>query len=139
MSPATQSVLQEHWRKRPEGMRYSPATEQELSRFESAFCPIPKDFRWFLAKCGGGVVGSEWIDGISQLSATHEKYNREKGSQGWQRSAAFVIGWDGSGNPISICDVSGVVLVEDHNSHEVYELAPSFEEFLTKGILNHAL
>jgi hypothetical protein len=139
MNPAAQSALIERWRLRPEGMRYPPASEHALSQFELAFGPIPTDFRWFLSVCGGGVVGSEWVDGISQLTATHEKYNREKGPRGWHSSSVFVIGWDGAGNPFGISRVSGAVLVEDHNSGDSYELSPSFEDFLTKGMLGHAL
>ena len=48
----------------PEGCRSDPATEEQLAKFEAQFEPIPLDYRWYLLNCGGGVIGSEWIDGI---------------------------------------------------------------------------
>lgn len=114
-------------------MRYQPAQPVALAGFESAFGPIPAEFRWFLSDCGGGVVGSEWVDGISQLEATHEKFKREKSADGWS-SRMFVIGWDGAGGPFGIEPVSGAVVVEDHNVGDVRQLAPSFEDFLVRGL-----
>jgi hypothetical protein len=103
-------------------------------RFESKYGPIPPDFRWFLAECGGGVVGSEWVDGIEALGETHAKFASERGPDGWSLSETFIIGWDGAGNPFGIHGPTGSVMVEDHNSGEVHALAPSFEVFLRRGL-----
>jgi hypothetical protein len=115
-------------------MRYPLAEEKAVQQFEEHFGPIPEPFRWFLLKCGGGVVGSEWIDGIEQLPRSHRKFQREQGPDGWRMSAAFVIGWDGAGNPIAIDTTAGTVVTEDHNFGGVRVLASSFEQFVANGL-----
>lgn len=123
----------------PEGLRYPLASESELRAFEVVHGAIPADFRWFLAECGGGVVGSEWVDGIAQLSQTHRKFEAESSlAHGWTLKDVFVIGWDGSGNPIGIHRNSGKVLVEDHNGGGIEEWAPSFESFLKSKLLDES-
>ena len=117
----------------PQDCKYSPATEDELSEFEKVYGDIPSDFRWFLKACGGGVIGSEWVDGIKQLSQTHRKYAGE--SSQWKLERVFVIGWDGAGNPYGIEDGMGRVLVADHNFGGLHEIAPSFGALLEKGLL----
>jgi hypothetical protein len=85
--------------------------------------------------CGGGTVGSEWVDGIKELDRTHEKFLEEStGPNGWTMTEVFVIGWDGSGNPFGIHRESGRILVEDHNCGGVHELAPSLAVFLLEGL-----
>jgi hypothetical protein len=112
-----------------------PATEDQLRAFEGEFGTIPADFRWFLAACGGGPVGSEWVDSIDELPDTHRKFRAEFGPpRGWTMADVFVIGWDGWGNPYGIHAPTGRVLVEDHDFGGVYEMAPSFAAFLAKGL-----
>lgn len=122
------------WRKLPAAIRFQPASEQELQEFEALHGPIPLPFRAFLANFGGGVVGTEWVDGIQQLHATHIKFKMESGADGRQLPDTFVIGWDGAGNPFGIHKVSGAVLVQDHTFGGVHQLASSFGEFLRKGL-----
>lgn len=122
-------------RVRAEGINAAPATEPELRAFESEFGPIPAEFRWFLAACGGGPVGSEWVDSIRELPATHRKFRSEFGPpRGWTLAEVFVIGWDGSGNPFGIHAPSGRVLVEDHDFGGIHEMAQSFRGFLAEGL-----
>ena len=103
---------------------------------ESAFGPIPSDFRWFWMHCGGGTIGSEWVDGIDELADTHAKFNAESQIEnGWTMDGVFVIGWDGSGNPFDIETSSGRILVEDHHFGGIHEMALSFEAFLERGLL----
>jgi hypothetical protein len=100
------------WRSLPSELRSPPASEKELCEFESAFGRIPKEFRWFLSTCGGGPVGSEWVDGVKRLAESHRKFQRESGISGWTMKGVFVIGWDGSGNPFGIELATGRVVVE---------------------------
>jgi hypothetical protein len=109
----------------------------QLEEFERTYGPIPAAARQFLRQCGGGPVGSEWVDGIEHLSESHRKFRRECGPGGWRNIDVFVIGWDGAGNPIGI-DAAAAVVVEDHNFGGAHVLAASFEEFLSRG-LGHAL
>jgi hypothetical protein len=51
----------------PDGMEHPPAKPERLNRFEEVFGPIPDEYRWYLLECGGGIVGSEWVDSIDEL------------------------------------------------------------------------
>ena len=87
--------------------------------------------------CGGGTIGSVWIDGIDELTDTHRKFNAEfEIDNGWTMDGVFVIGWDGAGNPFGIETATGKILVEDHNFGGIHEMAPSFEAFLERGLLS---
>ncbi|MCA8988552.1 MAG: SMI1/KNR4 family protein [Planctomycetaceae bacterium] len=121
----------------PDGCKYAVATEAQLKEFESTFGPIPGDFRWFLMHCGGGTIGSEWVDGIDELPDTHRKFAAESAiKNGWTMDGVFVIGWDGAGNPFGIETTTGRILVEDHNAGGIYEVSKSFEVFLERGLLS---
>lgn len=123
------------WSQQIEDTRHPPATDEQIGQFEREFGPIPADFRWFLQACGGGVVGSEWVDNIHQLIATHAKFRAESlPEDGWSMKEVFIIGWDGGGNPFGIDASTGKVLVEDHAFGGIHEMAPSFEQLLLQGI-----
>ncbi|MBC7967699.1 MAG: SMI1/KNR4 family protein, partial [Fuerstia sp.] len=94
--------------------------------FENVFGSIPTDYRWYLATCGGGVIGSEWVDDITQLKDSHLKFS----SEGWTMNNVFVIGWDGGGNPMGIDRATGRILVEDHDFGGIHVLANSFADFV---------
>ena len=114
----------------PQDVREPPATTEQIERFEQAFGEIPPEYRWFLLNCGGGVVGREWLDGITKLPASQTKYQKEFGPPlGWSMERVFIIGWDGFGNPIGIHKPTGRVLLEDHNFGGITELAGSFIEY----------
>jgi hypothetical protein len=106
-----------------------------VTAFESDFEPIPDDYRWFLPECGGGTVGSEWVNGIAELPDTHRKFRAESAREnGWSMRGVFVIGWDGSGNPFGIETSTGKILVEDHDFGGVHEMAESFGAFLERDL-----
>ena len=137
MTPAVQTRLLAAHLALPQDCRYPPATEIDLSAFETRFGPIPAAFRWYLTTCGGGVVGAEWVDGITELSESHSKFARESGLDGgWTMTGVFLIGWDGAGNPFGIDNATGAILVEDHNFGGIHVMAPSFEAFLVHGLLD---
>ena len=114
MEEATIQKLREAHMALPEELRTPPATAEQLQAFEEQHSPIPDSYRWYLLECGGGVVGSEGVDSIDELSATHKKFKQD----GWTMSGVFVIGWDGAGNPFGIELSTGRVLVEDHKTSE---------------------
>jgi SMI1 / KNR4 family (SUKH-1) len=115
-------------------MRCPCATEEQLIAFERVHGRIPAVFREFLSALGGGVVGSEWVDGITQLEETLRKFKAESGETGWRMPQTFVIGWHGSGNPFGINTLTGAVVAAEHNFGGLHELAPSFEVFLRRGV-----
>jgi hypothetical protein len=136
MDAGFQERIVSAWSKRPEDIRSPPASDAQIAAFERKFGPMPSDFRWFLAACGGGVVGSEWVDDIGRLGETHTKFVAESGSpRGWRMEDVFVIGWDKGGNPFGIHRKSGKMLVEDHDFGGIHEMASSFEAFLERGLL----
>jgi hypothetical protein len=121
----------------PDGCKYAVATTSQLDEFESTFGPIPDDFRWFLMRCGGGTIGSVWVDGIDELTETHRKFVEESAIEnGWTMDGVFIIGWDGAGNPFGIETETGRILVEDHNFGGIHEMSSSFEAFLEHGLLS---
>lgn len=137
--PIPQSLarqLIEAWAVLPEGIRSEPASDQELIALENEMGPIPPDFRWFLQKLGGGPVGSEWIDNANELRESHAKFKAESvAPSGWTLTDCFVVGWDGSGNPLAIDNTTGALVVEDHEFGGIHPVAPSFLDFLRKGLL----
>lgn len=133
LSSDTKAKIEAHFAKFPTGLREQPATEAELQEFESAFGAIPDDYRWLLVTCGGGVVGSERVDGIKQLAQSHAKFRQECGApRGWTMQDVFIIGWDGGGNPFGIERSSGRILVEDHQFGGIHQLAASLQDFILK-------
>ena len=131
-------VREAHW-DLPEAIRHPPASPERLAQFEARYQAMPSDFRWYLLECGGGVVGSEWVDDLEKLFESHAKYREEFGRRrGWTMSDVFIIGWDGAGNPYGIQESTGKILVEDHNFAGIYEMAESFESFLRNGLLEES-
>lgn len=125
------------WREVPAELRHAAATPEEITAFEKRFGPMPSELRWFLESCGGGTVGSAWIDDIEKLVETHKKFSRESAlPNGWSMKDVFVIGWDGAGNPFGIQASTGKILVEDHDFGGVHELAPSLAAFLEHQLLD---
>jgi len=119
------------WDARPKEIRSAPAAENALVGFESEFGAIPENLRWFLSQCGGGAVGSEWVDDIERLGASHTKYQKGCVAGHWH-SNMFVIGWDGGGQPFGLDTATHSVVVESDG--EVRQLSPSLEDFLLRGL-----
>jgi hypothetical protein len=128
------AVIAAHW-DLPDACRRRPADEDQLRTFEQEFGAIPQEFRWYLKACGGGVCGSNWVDGIEQLMESHRKFRKESGPEGWTMQGVFVIGWDGGGNPFGIKSSTDEILVEDHDFGGIHEMAKSFSDFLVDGLL----
>lgn len=127
--------IAERFRELPADCRAAVASEAAIRAFEAEFESIPSVYREFLIDVGGGTIGSERVDGIDELPATHRKFRRESAlPNGWTMKDVFVIGWDGAGNPMVIDRATGRVLVEDHHFGGVHEISESFEQFLTRGL-----
>jgi len=124
-------VLKAHW-SLPEGCRNEPAKEGQVQNFETSFGPIPRDYRWYLLNCGGGVIGSDWIDGISELAETHRKVRDEHTAL----QDFFAIGWDGCGNPYGFDVATGGIVSEDHQFGGFHKVAGDFYGLLrAKGLV----
>jgi len=120
----------------PEGCRSAPASEESLAAFEAQFGAIPPDYRWYLATCGGGVIGSEWIDDIEELPKTHRKVREGQQQEFYTLREFFPVGWDGGGNPYGFDLTSGRIITEDHDFGGIHEVAEGFYALLRKkGLL----
>ncbi len=87
-------------------------------------------YREWLILTGGGPIGPDWYDTLSELQESQDKFESEKDF--WSISG-FLIGWDGAGNPVALL-TSGEVITEDHNFGGVHQLAPSFEALLEANV-----
>ena len=136
MTPQQKDAVQAAHFKLPEDCRSQPATNEELESFEREFGPIPEDFRWYLVECGGGVIGSEWINDIRELAATH-KLVKQAQSRGFYKIARFFpLGWDGSGNPYGYDLDTGDIVTEDHDFGGIHKVATDFYDLLSrKGLI----
>ena len=119
------------WQSLPREVRSAPATHPQLEAFEKEHGPIPAQYRSFLMQFGGGPVGHEWVDGIHELAATHEKFRAGRRDGHWKMASVFVFGWDGQGHPMAI-DSRGAVVVE-RPGQGLERLAASFAEYVAKG------
>jgi hypothetical protein len=132
MNEMLRRSITEAWHKLPKDARSEPATEEQLRQFESTFGAIPEDFRWFLATCGGGLVGADRVDDITQLPESHLNFRCASGPHRWTMDGVFIVGWDGGGNPFGIELSTGRVLVEYQNG--IHRMASSFAAFLLQGL-----
>lgn len=134
-TPQQQSIVEAH-SALPDGCRCAPASDEALAAFEAQFGPIPPDYRWYLRRCGGGVIGSEWIDGIKDLAETHRQVREGQQNGFYALRDFFPIGWDGGGNPYGFDLKSGRIVTEDHDFGGIHDVASDFFDLLTlKGLL----
>jgi hypothetical protein len=132
VTPSQQQQIKDAHCELPEDCRREPASPADLAAFESEFGAIPTDYRWYLAECGGGVIGSDWIDSIEELAATHRKV-REGQRRGCYRIARFfALGRDGFGNVYGYDLETGHIVMEDHNFGGVHELAGDLYDLVCK-------
>lgn len=137
MTPEQKELILRTHHAFPDGCRYRQASESELASFEAAYGTIPADYRWYLANCGGGVIGSEWIDGIRELPQSHKRFVQERDRGFYTMSKFFLIGWDGGGNPYGFDLSTGKIVTEDHDFGGVHVVAEDFFDLLfKKGMFN---
>ena len=89
ISSKTEELLREAWAQLPKECRSEPATYDQIAAIEREIGEMPSAFRWFLQTFGGGVVGAEWIDDVSELSVSHAKFNKER--EHWEMRDCFLI------------------------------------------------
>ncbi len=134
ISEENKKKIIELWQAREPGLSYPVAKDEEIKDFEECCREIPEDYLWFLKNCGGGVVGSEWVDGIDDLHSTHTKFDDECAiPNGYTIKDSFIVGWDGAGNPMAISP-EGKIIVQWHDSGDIEVLSESFENWLLSGL-----
>ena len=118
----------ENYKQQYQGAFNGAISEEAVDEILSKFNITNESYRNWLIQTGGGPIGSDWLDGINELTQSQEKLKNEP----WVISG-FVIGWDGAGNPI-VLDGNGEILTEDHNFGGVHKVASSFNELLATHV-----
>jgi cell wall assembly regulator SMI1 len=97
-----------------------------------------EDYRQFLKKYGGALVGPLPVYGVARAEPMDEELwsvvavTRHFREQSWPGVEQwYVISMDHAGNPIGI-DKSGKVLTYDHDAGVTIELAEDFERYLER-------
>ena len=137
MTPSEQQQIKYAHYSLPNHCRRDPASPEQLAAFETEFGPIPTDYRWYLAECGGGVIGSERIDGIKELASTHRKVRQAQTRGFYPIPRFFPLGWDGFGNVYGYNLETGHIIMQDHNFGGIHELADGLYALIRKkGLLS---
>jgi cell wall assembly regulator SMI1 len=137
MTPATLQRLDDIF-ERMHVLRAEPVPVGEIDVAEQSLgIKFPADYREFLRRYGGAVVGSLPILGLRQAEAMGSdtysvvdvtakfRADRWKPTESWA-----VISVDLAGNPIGITS-NGQVWISDHDVGDVRLVAPTFEQFIT--------
>jgi hypothetical protein len=122
-------------------LRASPGTAVEIETAASAVgCTFHQDYREFLRRYGGAMVGSYPIFGIHPVDVMGNQWSVAEmtkwfRSEGWPGTDDwYVISTDGTGNPIGVSP-DGHVWISDHNVGEVAVIARDFESFIDEHCL----
>jgi cell wall assembly regulator SMI1 len=102
---------------------------------------LPTDYREFLLRAGGGVIGPYDIYGLRPVAAMGNEWNVVEQNQYWRDQewpsvqGCLIISMDSRGNPIGIAP-DGSVHVSDHDAGcEAVWVADTFEAFIRqKGL-----
>lgn len=118
------------------------ATREEVDQLESSIgFRLPDDYREFVERFGGAIVGPFSVYGVQgsdamgdDESSALDVTNRFR-SDGWQGTDQWlVVSMDHSGNPVGL-DREGKVWISDHDAGAIQELAPTFEDYLRRWCL----
>ena len=136
MKPETWKKLEEMFEDAPM-MRAEGVTEFEFEEAaKTVNFGLPSDYKEFVCKFGGAIVGPYSIYGLRASSAmglddasafeVTQRFKRD----GWSDlDEALVISSDHSGNPVYL-KPSGEIWIADHDFGEPIKLAESFEGYL---------
>ncbi len=96
------------------------------------------DYREFLERYGGGMVGSLPVIGLRQAEVmdpeTVVEITARFRADGWEQTYEWVIiSEDLAGNPIGLTE-KGEVWVSDHDFGETVMVAPTFEQFVLQQL-----
>jgi cell wall assembly regulator SMI1 len=136
MKPETILKLEREFEQFPFLRAETAATEEEIEAASHAISVgLPLDYRHFLMRFGGAIVGAYPIFGLKPVAAMGNRWsvievNRRYRSDGWPSIEDWlVISADAAGNPIGI-DGDGRIRLWDHDFGAVIEIAPNFDEFV---------
>jgi hypothetical protein len=139
MNDTTWSALEKSFDRWPQS-KASPVEPSDFDQAMQSYGQIDADYREFVLRYGGGIVGSNPIYGIRMAEFM--------GTVGGARTAPDVTNWfrnqrwpgtdnwlifsiDGAGNPIGFA-ADGTVWISDHDSRQISQLASGIEDYLLK-------
>ena len=129
LSQSEKAHIREAWLHKKSWLKSRPSellAETDFFNFESEFGALPGDLKWFFENCGSG--GSEFeIESLSKLSYYQRKFQRHLQND---LTNVVILGVDGCGNPFGISRSSGKILLRDHETGEIEQIADSFPHFL---------
>lgn len=140
MRQETWEKLDEMFRKHPV-MKAEPVSFEEINESEARLgTPLQEDYRQFVHRYGGAIVGPFPIFGLRRAKpmgkeeslldmTTHFRQQKWPGVDNW-----VVVSIDHSGNPIGL-DAEGRIWISDHDAGSVQMIAPNFEVYLRKSCL----
>lgn len=141
MSPETWNAIEAMFVRHPV-MKAGPVAYDEIdTAAATANVQLPKDYREFIHRYGGAIVGPLPIIGLRKAPAMArsessvfeltERFRR----QGWREVENWlIISVDHAGNPVGL-DKDGKVWINDHDAGVVEPIAENFESFLRKRCL----
>lgn len=141
MKTGTLTALEAMFQKHPV-MRGGRVDRAEVNALENAVgFALPADYREFVEKYGGAIVGAFSVYGLRRAHAMAKNESsawdvtKHFRSEGWPGVENWlVISSDQSGNPVGL-DAAGKVWISDHDTGTINPLAASFEDYLRKWCL----
>lgn len=141
MNPETWAAIEKIFAKHPV-MRAEPVAHEEINAAAAASdVGFPQDYREFIHRYGGAIVGPLPIIGLRRAPAMARtessvldvtKHFRQQGWRGVQNW--LVVSVDHAGNPIGL-DKDGKVWIFDHDAGILEIIGDDFEDFLRKRCL----
>lgn len=141
MKPDTLNTLEAKFQAHPV-IRGGRVDRAEVNALENAVgFALPADYREFVEKYGGAIVGPFSVYGLraARAMAKNEssawEVTKHFRSEGWPGVENWlVISSNQSGNPVGL-DAAGKVWISDHDTGTIDSLASSFEDYLRKWCL----
>jgi hypothetical protein len=141
MKDDTWRALEDLFKKYPI-MRASSVPGEEIDIAEAeAGVRLSSDYRDFVSKFGGAVVGPYSVFGLRQADAmgpeecSFLEITRKFRAQGWPGVNEWaVISMDHAGNPIGMSE-DGRIWCSDHDAGQIFLVAPTFEDYLRSRCL----
>jgi len=136
MNKATLALLDSDFSKHPV-LIAGPASEDKVSEIEAfAGFPLPSDYKAFIERYGGAIVGPYSVFGFGASDAMADdessviQVTERFRSQRWPGTQEdIVISMDHAGNPITL-DRCGHIHRFDHDSGVSENISDSFEGFI---------
>lgn len=134
MKPKTIQRLDDFFAAMPVLVAEGVAQEEVEAAEREVGAAFDADYREFLLRYGGAMVGSLPILGLRQAEVmgpdTVVDVTARFRADGWSSTERWVvISMDLGGNPIGMAPDGGI-LVSDHDAGQISKLADSFEEFV---------